>query len=86
MDEETIYRNIEHDITITIDKDKPEENIFFMKIGEKWSINRGKDLCMVIKAIGLEDWTLLKDTYTKSAILHDLYDVGMVTKEQWETI
>ena len=57
-----------------------------MKIGDKWSINKGEDLQKVITALELNDWSLLKDVYSKNAILHDLYDAGLATKEEWMEI
>lgn len=82
MKEKIIYHK--DMIIITIDEEKPTDEHFFMKIGDKWSINKGEDLQKVITALELNDWSLLKNVYSKNAILHDLYDAELATKEEWK--
>lgn len=84
MKEKIIYHK--DMIIITIDEEKPTDEHFFMKIGDKWSINKGEDLQKVITALELSDWSLLKNVYSKNAILHDLYDAGLATEEEWKKI
>lgn len=83
MNERIIYHKDMIIISIYADRD---EDVFFMKIGDKWSINKGKDLFQVIKAFELQDLSQLKDVYSKNAILHDLYDARMITKQDWENL
>lgn len=60
-----------------------ECSIFYIKIGNKWSFNRIEDFGKIIMTFHDENLDLLEGVSSKNAILHDLYDAGLISKEKW---
>lgn len=82
MDYIVLYTKIINNKHIIVTMEQ-EYSIFYVKIGNKWSFNKIEDIGKVIMAFHDENLDLLEGVYSKNALLHDLYDAGIISKEKW---
>lgn len=82
MNEIVLYTKIIDNQHIIVSMEQ-ECSIFYVKIGDKWSFNKIEDFGKIIMAIHDENLSLLEGVYSKNALLHDLHDAGLISKEEW---
>lgn len=87
MKEKIIYAKIlgGKELLITVDTEKQADNRFcYVKIGQKWSIQKTEDIATIIVAFEHEKWELLDNVNgCKNCLWHDLFDANIISEKEW---